>query len=265
MASTNTSPPMSADPAKALVEKLRQQEYLRERIQPKRTDIEYLVHQDLRDVITLLCRDLKGRLLDYGCGGSPYATILPQFSSYVRADITAGPGIDLVLDKRGELPAEPDGSFDVVLSTQVLEHVPDPDKYLAEAFRLLRPGGALVLTTHGFVPEHGCPDDYHRWTGYGLERVVGQAGFVVEESYKTTAALRASVYFLHFSILYQLSWPTGVLLNHFLFLFRRFYRRFLMGVLNHLGGLAAHQSRVSSHSDEHKLYVGVALRARKPQ
>jgi len=259
MASTNTSPSMSADSAKALVEKLQQQEYLRERIQPKRTDIEYLVHQDLRDVILLLCRDLTGRLLDYGCGG------MPQFSPYVRADITPGPGIELILDQRGELPAEPDGSFDVLLSTQVLEHVPDPDKYLAEAFRLLRPGGAMVLTTHGFVPEHGCPDDYHRWTGYGLERVVGQAGFVVEESYKITAALRASVYLLHFSILYQLSWPTGTLLNHFLTFFRRFYRRFLMGGLNHLGELATHQARVSSHSDEHKLYVGVALRARKPQ
>ena len=265
MASTNQVPPIVVNPATALAEKLQKQEYLRERLQPRRTDIEYLVNQDLRDVILLLCHDLKGRLLDYGCGGSPYTTILPQFSPYIRADIAAAPGIDYVLDGRGALPVESDGSFDVILSTQVLEHVPDPDKYLAEAFRLLRPGGALVLTTHGFVPEHGCPDDYHRWTGYGLERVVGQAGFVVEESYKMTASLRASVYLLHFSILYQLSWPRGTLLNHCLTLFRNFYYRYLVGVFNRLGGLAAHQSRVSSHSEEHKLYVGVAMRVRKPE
>jgi SAM-dependent methyltransferase len=262
MASTNPAP---TDSAQALAEKLQQQEYLRERLQPKPSDIEYLVHQDLRDVVTLLCRDLKGRLLDYGCGGSPYATILPQFSPYVRADIGAAPGIDLVLNERGELPAEPDGSFDVILSTQVLEHVPDPEKYLAEAFRLLRPGGAMVITTHGFVPEHGCPDDYHRWTGYGLERVMGQAGFVVEESYKTTAMLRASVYLLHFSIIYQLSWPTGKVLNYFLYLVRMLYLHVLVAVFNYLGSLAAHQSRVSSHDDVYKLYIGVAMRVRKPQ
>ena len=69
---------------------------------------------------------------------------------------------------------------DVVLSTQVLEHVEDPRTYLEECFRVLRPGGQLLLSTHGFMVYHPDPVDYWRWTGAGLRRAVEQAGFRIE-------------------------------------------------------------------------------------
>jgi SAM-dependent methyltransferase len=254
----------AGDSTHALGDILREQDYLRRRLQPHWSEWECLIHEDLRDAVLFLCRDLRGRLLDFGCGGSPYKGLLPQFSPYVRADITAGEGIDLVLDSRGSLPGEPAASYDVVLSTQVLEHVPDPARYLTEAHRLLRPGGALVLTTHGFFQEHGCPYDYYRWTGYGLERAVEDAGFVVEESYKLTVGLRAVIYFLHFSAHFQLNCPEWPLGNFFLQLAGRIYRRFLVGPLNRLGQMAKEQARTSSHSVKDSLYLGVALRARKP-
>jgi SAM-dependent methyltransferase len=76
---------------------------------------------------------------------------------------------------------EPDASFDAVLSTQVLEHVEDPDLYLGEAFRVLRPGGSIVLSTHGIMYYHRDPEDYWRWTMPGLVRLLERHGFVVEE------------------------------------------------------------------------------------
>ena len=67
-----------------------------------------------------------------------------------------------------------------MLSTQVLEHVSDPRLYLAEAFRVLRPGGRMLLSTHGTFSYHPDPVDYWRWTCAGLRRIVVAEGFEVE-------------------------------------------------------------------------------------
>ena len=69
-----------------------------------------------------------------------------------------------------ELPFA-DASFDVVLSDQVLEHVVDPFRCIAEARRVLRPGGLQIHTTCLINPIHGAPDDYWRFTPEGLRRL----------------------------------------------------------------------------------------------
>ena len=66
-----------------------------------------------------------------------------------------------------------------MLSTQVLEHVPDPRAYLAEALRVLRPGGRMLLSTHGTFVYHPDPVDLWRWTCEGLRLEVERAGFEV--------------------------------------------------------------------------------------
>jgi SAM-dependent methyltransferase len=143
----------------------------------------HVAHQ-LRVVITDLVRaassDAPVRVFDHGCAERPYVDVLPPGSEYVGGDLPGNPHADVHLGDDGRFPL-PDSGFDVVLSTQVLEHVRDPAVYLGECFRLLRPGGSLVCTTHGIMYYHPDPDDYWRWTRDGLRLTVEAAGFEVVE------------------------------------------------------------------------------------
>lgn len=118
------------------------------------------------------------RVLDYGCAEVPYRRLFAG-ADYVAADLPGNPDADLTIAADGTVPIAGE-SLDAVISTQVLEHVEDPGLYLAECHRVLRPGGRLLLSTHGLMVLHPDPVDYWRWTCDGLRRVVEQAGLEVE-------------------------------------------------------------------------------------
>lgn len=120
------------------------------------------------------------RVLDYGCADVPYRRFFGADADYVAADLPGNAQATLHLEADGTVPL-PDDSCDAVLSTQVLEHVTDPARYLAEAHRVLRPGGQMLLSTHGVFVYHPDPDDFWRWTCAGLQRAVEEAGFEVVE------------------------------------------------------------------------------------
>jgi SAM-dependent methyltransferase len=136
----------------------------------------------LRPFLRELAGDLNvaggDRVLDYGAAESPYRDFFPPSADYVAADLPGNPNAALTLNGDGTVPA-PGDSFDAVLSTQVLEHVADPALYLGEAHRLLKPGGRLLLSTHGTFIYHPDPEDYWRWTVAGLTRALTGAGFRV--------------------------------------------------------------------------------------
>jgi SAM-dependent methyltransferase len=134
----------------------------------------------LPQAIEALARDLPrpGRVLDYGCADRPYRGLFPADADYLAADLPGNDAANVTIAPDGTVPVG-DASCDVVISTQVLEHVEDPATYLRESFRVLRPGGRLLLTTHGYMVWHPDPVDYWRWTCEGLRHAVEQAGFEV--------------------------------------------------------------------------------------
>lgn len=118
------------------------------------------------------------RILDYGCGESPYRRFCPQDCQYIGADLPGNPAADVTIGDDGRLTLD-DACCDLVLSTQVLEHVTDPAVYLQECQRILKPGGTLILTTHGLMFRHPVPRDLWRWTLDGLKLLVEKQGLAV--------------------------------------------------------------------------------------
>ena len=120
-------------------------------------------------------------ILDYGCADQPYRFLFEEHGiRYIAADLPGNESADLEIDSSGRVPLS-DVSVDVVLSTQVLEHVADPSGYLQEAHRVLRPGGRLILSTHGYWKFHPDPNDYCRWTSQGLVSLINSNNFCVDE------------------------------------------------------------------------------------
>ena len=114
------------------------------------------------------------RVLDVGCGEKPYLPYFATASEYVGVDVDDGAQADLI-GAAESLPVE-DASFDLVLCIQVLEHVDDPARAVRELERAVRPGGRVLVATHGVYPYHPGPADHWRWTHTGLAKLLEDNG-----------------------------------------------------------------------------------------
>jgi SAM-dependent methyltransferase len=143
-----------------------------------------IIDQFRRDLLEEQAHRFTGRVLDLGCGKKPYRQMLGRRAA-------AWIGIDLPLTYSGPAPADvyadghwlpfKDGIFDVILSTDVLEHVQEPKQIFVEAARVLRPGGLLIMTAPQTAHLHEEPHDYFRFTKYGLAYLVQATGLGIVE------------------------------------------------------------------------------------
>lgn len=124
----------------------------------------------------------KGRMLDIGCGNKPYNIFFREYiTEHIGCDIvqSSEKSVDVVCEATN-IPL-PDNSFDTILCTQVIEHVADHNKLIAEAYRLLKPGGNLILTGPMYWPLHEEPYDFFRFTKHGFQFIFEKSGFKVLE------------------------------------------------------------------------------------
>lgn len=241
---------------------LARKDYVRSRVSPPLSSEDYPILSDVAQIVREFATTTTGRIFDYGCGGTPYRELFSACDEYVGADVTPGPQVDRLLADDG-MTQEPDGSYDAVLSAQVLEHVRDPADYLREALRLLKPGGRILLTTHGMFHEHGCPHDYQRWTAVGLETAFRNEGYEKVCVRKITCGPRCAIQTSHYLHLLQ---DASRLPAPWRWIFRpvrAVYRRIAMPCLNKLAECFPDDA-LRAGDDPTPLYVGVAVVATKP-
>jgi SAM-dependent methyltransferase len=151
-----------------------------------------IAYRVMEEVLTYAgSRYAHGRMLDIGCGSKPWKGL---FAQYVDEHI----GVDHVPSERDpsavdviagayEVPL-PDANAETLLLTSVLEHLEEPERGLAECFRLLRPGGHMILTAPFIWPVHEPPRDFFRYSPYGLRYLLEEAGFEVVELHPLAGA-----------------------------------------------------------------------------
>lgn len=238
---------------------IQDKEYLRMRLDPRRGDPEYLHLSDLITALKLYRTEEALTVLDYGSGGAPYRSLFPN-ATYKKADFEDISNVDYVIGHDSRIN-EANESFDLILSTQVAEHVLYPHEYFAECYRLLRFGGLLLCTTHGTYPEHGCPYDFQRWTAEGLTRDLANSGFEIEQVLKLTTNARAVMYLIQrFSGWFET--PSGMI-SVFFRIIRSLMHRFPRAWHRLADNAFQSQRIVETDEGGHEFYIGLLVAARK--
>lgn len=114
-------------------------------------------------------------VLDLGAGPSQFRSLLEKHKT-IATDFYPYKGIDVVCNICEVTPFK-DCIADCIIVSNVLEHMYDPMETLKECFRLLRPGGRLILTVPFLIRVHQAPYDYYRYTHFALEHLFVNAGF----------------------------------------------------------------------------------------
>ena len=124
----------------------------------------------------------KGSLLNAGCGDTTYEFIYrDRVENQIRFDWPNTVHDKSLIDVFGSVTVLPfaDQCFDVVLCTEVLEHINEPQRTLSEVYRVLKPEGHVVLSVPLLYQMHEQPYDFFRYTYYGLNHLFTRAGFQV--------------------------------------------------------------------------------------
>lgn len=165
----------------------------------------FLIRRGLAHAIAPEAKAFSGRILDFGCGSKPYESVFLNASEYIGVDIEVSghnhaelnSKIDVFYDG-SKLPFEND-EFDGVVAFEVFEHVFEPDVVIPELHRVMKAGGALIVTTPFVWPEHEEPYDYARYSTFGLKHLFEKHGFKVSKvvrvgtSYETVFQILSNV------------------------------------------------------------------------
>ncbi|MDD2412202.1 MAG: class I SAM-dependent methyltransferase [Bacteroidales bacterium] len=169
--------------------------------------------------------ELKGKILDFGCGQKPYKMLFTNATEYIGVDIEneahnhEKEDVDIYYDGK-KLPFDNE-SFDNIFSSEVLEHIFNHEEIVPELFRVLKKGGKILITVPFSWEEHETPYDNCRFTHFGIEHLLQKHGFTILKSEKTGHFFAViAQYFINYirTLLYTKNKFANLLIN-FLFIF----------------------------------------------
>lgn len=130
----------------------------------------------------------SGNMIDVGCGSKPYQPIFqPYVDTYFGVDYPPTATVNYGEKTKADLFVDctdtklEANSYDTILSTQVIEHIYDTKKYVAECYRILKKGGIGIFTIPFLWQCHAEPFDYYRFTKYAIERHFREQAFEILE------------------------------------------------------------------------------------
>jgi SAM-dependent methyltransferase len=143
-----------------------------------------------------------GTLIDIGCANQRLKSYIPRNCNYIALDYykTASSLYEAIPDIYGNAQSLPfiNDCAETLTLIEVIEHLPNPSAAIAEAYRVLKVGGELIITVPFLYPIHDAPYDFQRWTRFGLEALASQNNFEVREQHyrgqpAETAALLTNI------------------------------------------------------------------------
>lgn len=136
---------------------------------PRRRNIELFVQRSSKKIVQ------NSKVLDAGAGPCPYKSFFSH-TKYESTDFTDPYKILDFVCNLEKIPKN-ESYYDAVISTEVLEHVENPEKVIKEFYRILKTDGKLFLTTPQQFMIHQAPYNFFYFTKYGLESLLKKAGF----------------------------------------------------------------------------------------
>jgi SAM-dependent methyltransferase len=140
----------------------------------------------VNDFVAEKAKGLSGIILEFG--EPRYRHYFSNVEQYKVVDVVAGPHVDFVCDIHN-VSSMPQAFFDVIVCTQVLEHVERPEDALRELRKLLKKDGRLICTVPFLAHIHYVPTDYYRFSIDAITSALSRAGFEVLDARNSGNAL----------------------------------------------------------------------------
>lgn len=140
-------------------------------------------YETMKNFLTNFDTDKSLKVLDVGSlamdNTLTYKSLMSVNWKYIGLDISKGPNVDVVTENPYRYPFD-DNYFDIIISGQCMEHVPEIWSWMNELYRLLKPGGYICIIAPSTGKPH-TPVDMWRILPQGMEYLLNWSRFKVKE------------------------------------------------------------------------------------